>query len=98
MQHAGSEWREEHRKQYSSYLTRKSHGLPDAIAFDYRDSVALGTKKSAVPSQRVVEPQEKDSGGSSVMADGSKKRLKTSKSKWKLFAFMLEAESVSKND
>lgn len=48
VQHAGSTWRGYHCIHHRSYRIPENHSLPDASAFDYEESTALGSKKTAV--------------------------------------------------
>lgn len=47
VQHASSEWLGEHCIRYYSYFIPENHVLPNAIAFAYEKSTALGSKTAA---------------------------------------------------
>lgn len=55
VQHAGSEWCEEHCIRYHTYLVPESYYLWDAVAFAYNDGAALGSKKGAVSIERCFD-------------------------------------------
>lgn len=79
-------------------MNPENHDLPDVVAFNYENSIALDLEEVAVSSQRISDQQYRDSDEDDVMREKSSKRLDSEKSGSELSAFMLEAGYVLEND
>lgn len=94
IQHAGSEWRDEHFIQHCSYLLSESHGLPDAIAFAHRGSTDLGAEKHLLSLRTSLDQQMEGSDEQPRIINGSRKSFQMKDSDHELSICMLEGENT----
>lgn len=95
--HAGCDWRGKHYTRYRSYPIPTSYDLPDAEAFVYRSSVALGTEKHFLSVQKDLGPETGDPVERPRMKHGSRRSTKSESSDPEPSIFVLKTRNTSEN-
>lgn len=97
LQHEAIAGRKEHRIRSFSSQTPKNQDAAGAVLYEYKKSIALGSKMAAVVLKRVVDRQERDLDKNAVVTDRLYKNPDIRQIKIKLSVFMLRAVTVSEH-